>query len=138
MLYENCGLEILSIFKASSDTLRQACLYMKANIPIYIAGAGPKMAREIGRLGDGFITGAPTSLDYIKSDLFREIEKGAMSAGRSAENIARVFELDVTYAEDYDDALASLRNFASTLSTENYVEPIQIRESSKSARKESH
>jgi len=111
-------------FHSQFYDLNAASLYMKASVPIYIAAVGPKMARVVGQLGDGYICNPPTTMEYVKTVLFPEIEKGAKSAGRSYEGIRKVYELDVTYAKDYDQALSSLKNVVAFLSIEGYVEPI--------------
>jgi coenzyme F420-dependent glucose-6-phosphate dehydrogenase len=87
---------------------------MQANIPIYLAGFGPKMARLAGERADGFIT-VIKPLDYTKNVLFPAIEEGARSSGRTPDEIFKVIELDVAYDEDYDKALASARCLAPTL-----------------------
>ncbi len=101
----------------------KASLYMKASIPIYIAAVGPKMARVVGQMGDGFICNPPTEIDYITKVLFPEIQNGARSAGRSFERIKKVYELDVCYAEDYDQALSSIKHVVAPLSSQAIAKP---------------
>jgi coenzyme F420-dependent glucose-6-phosphate dehydrogenase len=102
----------------------KANLYMKASIPIYIAATGPRMARVVGQLGDGFICNPPTTMEYVKTVLFPQMEDGAKTANRSYQEMRKVYELDVTYANDYDQALSSLKHVVASLSTEGYIEPI--------------
>jgi len=104
--------------------LKAASLYMKASVPIYIAAVGPKMAKVVGRLGDGFICNPPTTMEYVKSVLFPAMAEGARQAGRSYEDIYKVYELDVSYAKDRNQALSSLKHVVAPLSIEGYVEPI--------------
>jgi coenzyme F420-dependent glucose-6-phosphate dehydrogenase len=104
-------------YRGKFFTLKAANLYMKASIPIFISGFGPKAAKIAGTMGDGFITGT-RPLDYMKNVLFRAVEEGAKSSGKNLDDISKVIELDVSYDKDYDVALASLRSWGSMLLNE--------------------
>lgn len=110
-------------FEGKYFKLRNANLYMRANVPVFLAGFGPKMARLAGRLGDGLITLLQPT-DYYKNVLFPAVEEGAKSKGRSPNEICKVVELDVTYDQDYDRALESVRFMAQTLLPEVFKNPI--------------
>jgi coenzyme F420-dependent glucose-6-phosphate dehydrogenase len=110
-------------FKGKYYTLNNASLYMKSHVPIFISGFGPKMARIAGEIGDGFIT-MLKPLDYVKSVLFSAVKEGARASGKSFEEITKVIELDVSYDEDYNNALKPLRFWAATLLPEMFTEPI--------------
>lgn len=109
-------------FEGEYYNLRNANLYMKANIPIYLAGFGPKMAKLAGKQADGFIT-VIKPLDYTRNVLFPAIEEGARASGRTTDEIFKVIELDVSYDEDYDKALSSARSLAPTLVPEVFNKP---------------
>ena len=110
-------------FRGKYYTLNGANLYMKATVPIFVAGFGEKMAKTAGAMGEGFLT-VVKPLDYIKSTLFPAVEKGARSVGRTLHDITKVLEIDMSYDEDYDRALASLRFWAPSLLEEPFIQPI--------------
>jgi coenzyme F420-dependent glucose-6-phosphate dehydrogenase len=110
-------------FQGKFYALRNACLYMKASVPICVASFGPKSAYIAGKLGDGLIT-TIKPLEYIKSTLFPALSKGAKESGRSVDDLVKVIELDVSYDEDYDKALSTLRFWAPTLLEEAFVKAI--------------
>jgi len=110
-------------FEGEYYNLRNANLYVKANIPIYLAGFGPKMARLAGKRADGFIT-VIKPLDYTKNVLFPAIDEGARSSGRTPDEIFKVIELDVSYDEDYDKALSAARMLAPTLVPDVFNKPV--------------
>jgi coenzyme F420-dependent glucose-6-phosphate dehydrogenase len=104
-------------------SIREASLYMKSRVPIFIAGFGPKMARIAGELGDGFIT-VIKPLEYVRNTLFPALTEGTRAEGRSFEDVTKVIELDVSYHEDYDKAIEPLRFWAATLLPEMFTEAI--------------
>jgi coenzyme F420-dependent glucose-6-phosphate dehydrogenase len=110
-------------FSGKYFTLKSANLYMKADFPIYIAAMGPKMAEVAGRLGDGFITSNQPS-QHVKSVLMPAIRDGASSAGRDFDSITKVTELDVSYDEDFDKALAAAKRLGASFTPEAHVAPI--------------
>lgn len=109
-------------FKGKHFSLRGANLYMKASFPIYIGASGPKMAEVVGELGDGFLT--IKGVDYAKSDLFPALERGAKKVGKTLDDLTKVVEIDMSYHQDYNTALAPLRTQAGTLFPEVFIDPI--------------
>ena len=109
-------------FTGKYFTLRDANLYMKADIPIFMAASGPKMAEVVGELGDGFVT--IKGADYSKQKLFPALESGARKTGRTIRDIPKVLEIDLSYHEDYDKALAPLRTQAGPLLPEMFTDAI--------------
>jgi coenzyme F420-dependent glucose-6-phosphate dehydrogenase len=109
-------------FTGKYFTLKDANLYMKADMPIFMAASGPKMAEIVGELGDGFVT--IKGADYAKQELFPALEKGARKAGRTIQDIPKVIEIDLSYDQDYDKALAPLRTQAGPLLPEMFTDPI--------------
>ena len=110
-------------YKGKYYTIEAANLYMKADVPIFIAGFGEKMARIAGAMGDGFLT-VIKPVDYIKSTLFPAVDAGARSVGKRIDDVIKVLEIDMSYDEDYDRALSSLRFWAPTLLEEPFIKPI--------------
>jgi coenzyme F420-dependent glucose-6-phosphate dehydrogenase len=110
-------------FRGKYYALNSANLYTNVQVPIFVAGFGPKMARLAGRLGDGFLT-VIKPIEYIKHTLFPSVVEGARESGRTFEDITKVIELDVSYDQDYDRALAPLRFWRATLIDDMYSKPI--------------
>jgi coenzyme F420-dependent glucose-6-phosphate dehydrogenase len=83
-----------------------------AMIPIYIAAAGPMVARYAGRAGDGFIctSGKPTAL-YCDT-LLPNVEAGLAAAGRSSAPFDRVIEMKVSFDTDVERARNDTRHWA--------------------------
>jgi coenzyme F420-dependent glucose-6-phosphate dehydrogenase len=102
-------------FKGQYYTLRKANLYTKPKqpIPLLVAGNGPKATELAGKYGDGFLTGLLPE-NYYENVLFPALKKGAQEAGRDYDSIEKAIELNVSYAEDYQKALDSIRCWAGT------------------------
>ncbi len=105
--------------------LRKANLYTKPEkpIPLFIAGNGPKSTALAGRYGDGFLTGMLPE-DYCQNVIFPALKKGAKEAGRDYEGIEKAIEINVSYAEDYEKAIESIRCWAGTLFPAVFQYPI--------------
>ena len=97
--------------------LKNANLYLKANIPVIMSALGPKMARVVGRYGDGLITSARTP-KYLSNVIFPRVKEGAKEAGRSLDDLLKVVEIDFGYDKDYDRAIQTTRKWAATLLNE--------------------
>jgi alkanesulfonate monooxygenase SsuD/methylene tetrahydromethanopterin reductase-like flavin-dependent oxidoreductase (luciferase family) len=73
------------------------------------------MAKIAGMLADGFIT-ATRPLEYMKNVLFRALEEGAKSSGRSLDNLPKSRGTGyISYDKNYEKALASLRSWGSIM-----------------------
>jgi coenzyme F420-dependent glucose-6-phosphate dehydrogenase len=112
-------------FKGKYYTLRKANLYTKPEVPIpvFVAGNGPKATEIAGKYGDGFLTGIMPEEQY-KNVLFPALKKGAQEIGRDYDSIEKAIELTVSYAEDYQKALDSIRCWAGTLFSAVFQYPI--------------
>lgn len=75
-------------------------------VPLYVAGNGPRTTRVAGRYADGFLTLADA--ETYRETLVPALERGAGDAGRDPDGIRRIRQLLVSYADDYDEALASV------------------------------
>ena len=80
--------------------------------PIYIAGAGPMIAKFAGRTADGFIctSGKPTELYSEK--LLPNVSAGLEAAGRRPEDVDLTIELKVSFDTDGKKALEDTRHWA--------------------------
>jgi coenzyme F420-dependent glucose-6-phosphate dehydrogenase len=103
-------------FKGRHYRLRKAKLYTppRSKIPIFIAASGPTVAQVAGRLADGFLT-LPAAEEYYRDVLFPALKKGARAAKRNFEDIEKAVEMWMSYDEDYDNAMASVRPWAGSL-----------------------
>jgi alkanesulfonate monooxygenase SsuD/methylene tetrahydromethanopterin reductase-like flavin-dependent oxidoreductase (luciferase family) len=93
---------------------------MTANIPIFMSAMGPKMAKVVGKYGDGVITSSRTP-EYIDKVLFPAIREGCKESGRSFDSITKVVELDMAYGKTYEEAVKALRKWAATLINEIFT-----------------
>jgi len=101
--------------KGTYYTLRKAKLYTppKSKIPIFVGASGPKAAELAGRVGDGLLTITNPDDNYYKDLLFPALERGLKSreiTGR--ESFEKNVEVQVSYDEDYDKAVESVRPWA--------------------------
>ena len=101
-------------FKGNYYKLRKAKLYTppKSRIPIFVAASGPKAAETAGRLGDGLLTITNPDDSYFKDLIFPAVERGLKSSGRDPTRFERNVELQVSFDEDYDKAVQSVRPWA--------------------------
>ncbi|MDA4130053.1 MAG: TIGR03557 family F420-dependent LLM class oxidoreductase [Thaumarchaeota archaeon] len=101
-------------FKGSYYKLRKAKLYTppKSKIPIFVAASGPKAAEAAGRLGDGLLTITNPDDAFFTQLIFPAVERGLKEAGRDKEHFERNVELQVSFDEDYDKAVQSVRPWA--------------------------
>ena len=103
--------------------LKAANIYMKADIPVYMSAMGPRMAKLVGKFGDGLITAAKTP-EYIKEVIFPNLNEGAREAERDPDDLFKVVEIDMAYDRDYDRAIDAIRKWAPTLLNEMFTTDI--------------
>lgn len=103
-------------FKGQYYNLKKANLYTRPDrpVPLYVAASGAKVAKIASKYGDGFLT-LPFPESHYRDVLFPALEAGAKSVGRDPSHIDRAIEVYVSYGDDYDEALASVRCWAGTL-----------------------
>lgn len=83
-------------------------------IPIYISALVPQSAYFAGRYGDGLFTVGGKQPEFYQQ-LLNNFTKGAQAAGRDAEKMARLIELNVEYEADLTPALENhLKYWAGT------------------------
>lgn len=78
-------------FEGDQFTARAGPLALDAEapareVPIYIAGTGPKMQQLAGEVADGLLTASITTPDFVRYSR-RNLEEAARAVGRSAEDI---------------------------------------------------
>ncbi len=103
--------------------LKAANLYLKADVPIVMSALGPKMARVVGKYGDGLITAARTP-EYLSSVILPAVKEGARESGKTIDDMLKVVEIDMAYDKDYDKAVQAVRKWAATLLNETLTTDI--------------
>jgi len=81
--------------------------------PLYVAANGPKTAKIAGEYADGLLT--LVDPETYEDELVPALEAGAEEAGRDPENIDRIRQLGVSYAEDPEDAVDAVEFWTGTL-----------------------
>ncbi|HEX2227874.1 MAG TPA: LLM class flavin-dependent oxidoreductase [Candidatus Binatia bacterium] len=80
----------------------------KADIPIYIAGHGPKTLELAGQYADGVIVGTGVGDDVVR-DAYLSIAAGAARAGRRAEDLDVWWALSAYVGNSREEALSIIR-----------------------------
>ena len=75
-------------------------------VPIYMAAGGPKAAKLVGRLGDGFICTSGKD-PALYDTLLGALAEGAEEQGREPGAIAKMIEVKLSYDRDVDYARTS-------------------------------
>lgn len=78
-------------------------------VPIYIAGAGPLIAKFAGQFADGFICTSGKAPELYRDTLLPNVEAGLAAAGRAVNSIDRMIEMKVSFDEDLDRAREDTR-----------------------------
>ena len=81
----------------------------KTPVPIYIAGAGPFMAKFAGKNAQGFICTSGKKWDLYTETLLPNVDAGLAEAGRPKDGIDRLIEMKVSFDSDKDRALQDTR-----------------------------
>jgi coenzyme F420-dependent glucose-6-phosphate dehydrogenase len=95
--------------------------------PLYVAGNGPQTARVAGRYADGFLTLA--DLETYEEELAPALRDGAAEADRDPDDIERIKQASVAYAEDYEAAVDAIEFWTGSLAVgfdEDVHDPRQI------------
>ena len=77
--------------------------------PIYIAGAGPFMAKFAGKNAQGFICTSGKKWDLYTETLLPNVDAGLAEAGKPKDSIDRLIEMKVSFDSDKDRALQDTR-----------------------------
>ena len=103
-------------FKGRYYRLRKANLYTKPKEPpmLYVGCSGPLVAEMTGKYADGFLT-LPFPEEFYRNVLFPALEKGCRSSGRDPQLMEKAVEVYVSYSDDYDKAVDSVRCWGGTI-----------------------
>lgn len=98
-------------FRGEYYSTQDASIYDRpeGGVPIYIAAAGPMVARYAGRAGDGFICTSGKGRELYVDELLPAVEEGLGKAGRAADAIERMIEIKLSYDADADAARENTR-----------------------------
>lgn len=81
-------------------------------VPIYVAGAGPMIAKYAGRTADGFICTSGKAPELYRETLLPNVAAGLAGAGRDDGAIDRMIEMKVSFDTDRQRALEDTRYWA--------------------------
>jgi coenzyme F420-dependent glucose-6-phosphate dehydrogenase len=81
-------------------------------VPIYVAGAGPMIAKFAGRVADGFICTSGKAPELYSETLLPNVAAGLEAAGRTPDSIDRMIEMKVSFDTDRQRALEDTRFWA--------------------------
>jgi coenzyme F420-dependent glucose-6-phosphate dehydrogenase len=100
-------------------------------VPIFIAGAGPFMAKLAGLEGDGFICTSGKKWELYTETLLPNLEAGLEASGRSAAaKFAKMIEIKVSFDTDRQRALDDTKNWGALALTPdekmNVDDPLQL------------
>ena len=92
----------------------EATIYDRPEIegPIYVAGAGPVMAKFAGEKADGFICTSGKKWELYAETLLPNLTAGLEKAGRSLDSIDRMIEIKLSFDPDAERALQDTRFWA--------------------------
>jgi coenzyme F420-dependent glucose-6-phosphate dehydrogenase len=91
-----------------------ATIYDKpvGKLPIYIAGAGPMIAKYTGRVADGFICTSGKAWELYRETLLPNLQAGLAAANRPEDAVDRMIEMKVSFDTDRHHALEDTRFWA--------------------------
>jgi len=80
--------------------------------PIYIAGAGPVMAKYAGQFSDGFICTSGKEQELYQDKLLPNVASGVQASGRKPQDVDMMIEMKVSFDTDRQRALEDTRHWA--------------------------
>ncbi len=99
-------------------------------VPIYVAGAGPVIAKFAGQVGDGFICTSGKAPELYRDTLLPNVAAGLAESPRPQASFDRMIEMKVSFDTDYRRALEDTRLWAAlALSAEEKMsveDPIEM------------
>jgi coenzyme F420-dependent glucose-6-phosphate dehydrogenase len=99
-------------------------------VPIYIAAAGPVIAKLAGERGEGFICTSGKKAELYRDTLLPNVAAGLQKAGRDHDAFDRMIEMKVSFDTDHERAMNDTRFWgALALSPEekmNVEDPLEM------------
>jgi coenzyme F420-dependent glucose-6-phosphate dehydrogenase len=101
-------------FEGEYYRTESATIYDKAKtpVPIYVAGAGPQVAKYAGRMADGFICTSGKAWDLYTKTLLPNVAEGLTLSSKPKPNYDRMIEMKVSFDTDPARALNDTRHWA--------------------------
>jgi coenzyme F420-dependent glucose-6-phosphate dehydrogenase len=98
-------------FEGDYYQTRNATIYNRPEdpVPIYIAAAGPVIAKLAGEQAEGFICTSGKPPELYSQTLLPSVEAGLAKAGRAPDSIDRMIEMKVSFDTDRERALQDTR-----------------------------
>jgi coenzyme F420-dependent glucose-6-phosphate dehydrogenase len=84
----------------------------KTPVPIYVAAAGPMVAKYAGRAGDGFICTSGKAPELYTEKLLPNVAAGLQESGRSSDTYDRMIEMKVSFDTDRKRAMEDTKHWA--------------------------
>ena len=81
-------------------------------VPIWLAASGPQAARLAGRVADGYISTSSHAHDRLRDTLLVAVDEGAREAGRSPNDLGRLIEIKLAWADARATAIDATRFWA--------------------------
>jgi coenzyme F420-dependent glucose-6-phosphate dehydrogenase len=101
-------------FQGQYYRTEKATIYDKPAVPppIYVAGAGPVMAKYAGQSGDGFICTSGKGPELYRDTLLPNVAAGIQASGRAAQEVDMLIEVKVSFDTDLRRAMEDTRYWA--------------------------
>lgn len=98
-------------FRGSYFRTENATIYDRppVQVPIYVAAAGPMVAKFAGRVGDGFICTSGKADALYTEQLLPNVRAGIEASGAAKPDFERMIEMKVSFDTDEARALADTR-----------------------------
>jgi coenzyme F420-dependent glucose-6-phosphate dehydrogenase len=101
-------------FKGQYYQTEKATIYDRPQIPlpIYVAGAGPLIAKYAGQTAEGFICTSGKGAELYRDTLLPNVAAGISGAGRNSEEVDLMIEMKVSFDTDRSQAMEDTRHWA--------------------------
>jgi coenzyme F420-dependent glucose-6-phosphate dehydrogenase len=101
-------------FQGQYYRTEKATIYDRPAIapPIYIAAAGPVLAKYAGQFADGFICTSGKAPELYRDTLLPNLAAGIQASGRERQNVDRMIEMKVSFDSDGERAMQDTRHWA--------------------------
>jgi coenzyme F420-dependent glucose-6-phosphate dehydrogenase len=101
-------------FQGQYYRTEKATIYDKPAVPppIYVAGAGPVMAKYAGQSGDGFICTSGKGPELYRDTLLPNVAAGIQASGRAPQDVDMLIEVKVSFDTDLRRAMEDTRYWA--------------------------
>jgi coenzyme F420-dependent glucose-6-phosphate dehydrogenase len=101
-------------FEGEYYRTQDATIYDKPGkpVPIYVAAAGPAVAKYAGRSGDGFICTSGKKWDLYTETLLPNVAEGIKAASAPKPDYDRMIEMKVSFDTDREQARQDTRHWA--------------------------